>query len=1030
MENVDLADAHQEESRSSPLKFQHTRVSPAERQQSRADEEATHNPFIEAQDVAVVANKHGSVEIPATENPLAASRRAPPPPSAPTTVQPPPSDAEAASAAPAPASPKTAPSSPKPPKQERGAHVASLRSSAVKSKENLPSLGGLNSVVKAHVEVPAEVLARLLLKDEAVVAQFDVLYPDLPAEASGWRPRTLTRLILCTLGLFQVLLWLRACFHFVRHLLFDGCCEEGCSDRIAFVRGKLVITSFGRVLHWTQAVTQAAQWLDQRDYHSVEQQTQLLHVDDLAQINLHYSDHYLGGCDESAGGCGCLLSCCRCGRDFETGVDLLFFGYGADARTDHSAFVTPEPAQRFVDRVNRACVGGGAEAVSVATQVAPGHGMLAACVAACAAALPRCVVDALCGLQRAFPRLAHTTFADVAYARVSGAAAAQPAPVRIRIVSDGRDHVCAGEYGQEPLEDVAQLHARLIAALTNSRGQRFQSLHKARLGDTRPSAANAENFAPVFVAASNTLGQVGIAVDGHKKRESASYSVEHGERNGGGALKHALIPGVKDICEELHSFTLVDDDLQVTLPTRWLPLAPQETVLAAAGQFYRPSGLDAALSVATLGLYYLLCVAPRLTTRVALVLTTHRLVEISLTHRKHRVPPELGALDVAVRSFLPQHVAAGCVASHAAAGLTADAYHVSSSLLTAFGALTVTLRGTQLSFAQQLQLTVSRLDTVSLTGPSHLETQFLPELMHLAPPDAAQSADGHGHGDAAQPPLGPSSVSLLTLKAKHEDRNLSAHETQLLPLVPGETLLHRFQSGLLYQPNGCCAFRRDASPHYHAQLCGAATRPLHDPGAWCCCSAAQLLRSLSCGGAPRVSSAAAVLTDHTLLYAATVHSLRSLAQQAVLYDPHQSVHLSRPGDGGGAGDSGGALDAVLGETEVDLLRCFAGSAGPKTRFKLQPFMVCWVPVRSLAAQSISVTQRGAKPYALHPLCTCCSQPSSYAARYTLLLRCASGLVLPFAEDAPFHNWSKDLALTRFQDALAALQLLSKVDQLA
>lgn len=44
-----------------------------------------------------------------------------------------------------------------------------------------------------------------------------------------------------------------------------------------------------------------------------------------------------------------------------------------------------------------------------------------------------------------------------------------------------------------------------------------------------------------------------------------------------------MLSGIKDVSDELHSFVLVDDDLMCTLPSKWLPLAANEHVLAGAG---------------------------------------------------------------------------------------------------------------------------------------------------------------------------------------------------------------------------------------------------------------------------------------------------------------------------------------------------------------------------------------------------------------------------------------------------------------
>lgn len=160
------------------------------------------------------------------------------------------------------------------------------------------------------------------------------------------------------------------------------------------------------------------------------------------------------------------------------------------------------------------------------------------------------------------------------------------------------------------------------------------------------------------------------------------------------------------------------------------------------------------------------------------------------TSRNARVPPDFGALDLHVRSFHIQYAEAGFCASSAASGLTVDQYHVHAGLLTShFGALEVSLDSQHLSFAQQLQLCHSRInDSVSVTGPSHLATQFLPDLPSPSQPD---SDSGHNSN---------STQHKHTSNGSAQQHQLSAKETLLLPLCPGETVVHRFEGGFVHAP--------------------------------------------------------------------------------------------------------------------------------------------------------------------------------------------------------------------------------------
>lgn len=127
-------------------------------------------------------------------------------------------------------------------------------------------------------------------------------------------------------------------------------------------------------------------------------------------------------------------------------------------------------------------------------------------------------------------------------------------------------------------------------------------------------------------------------------------------------VTHILpVPGVKEQFPDLTNFTLVDEDGNVTVPSKWIALTPGESIVSAVGQYYKPTCCEIVLSVATLGLYYLRFVRSKLFERSAVILTTHRVVEVLLFQARGKVPAELGSVDVVVRSYFPKQVQSGNV---------------------------------------------------------------------------------------------------------------------------------------------------------------------------------------------------------------------------------------------------------------------------------------------------------------------------------------------------------------------------------
>lgn len=95
----------------------------------------------------------------------------------------------------------------------------------------------------------------------------------------------------------------------------------------------------------------------------------------------------------------------------------------------------------------------------------------------------------------------------------------------------------------------------------------------------------------------------------------------------------------------------------------------------------------------------------------------------------------------------------------------------------------------------------------------------------------------------------------------------------------------------------------------------------------------------------------------------------------------------------------------------------AGCCG--SGYRLEPFILTWLPVRKLKDHDVQIAVRGSKPFG--PLLCCAQAPKSRVDRYTLSVNSAEGISYPLSEDVPFKSWVKDARLTKVQNTLGAIQ---------
>ena len=142
--------------------------------------------------------------------------------------------------------------------------------STQKIKENMPNLGGLNDTIQGNIEVPSEVIRRMLLKNEEVLGQFDVYYP-----TNSYSPRFIFFMTLCTMGLYHIYRLFISCIVWLRHAMCGTC--QSCADEIYFTRGKLIITSKGRLIYW-DLTTRQSNSIDGKTYHDISTNTKVFNV--------------------------------------------------------------------------------------------------------------------------------------------------------------------------------------------------------------------------------------------------------------------------------------------------------------------------------------------------------------------------------------------------------------------------------------------------------------------------------------------------------------------------------------------------------------------------------------------------------------------------------------------------------------------------------------------------------------------------------------------------------------------------------
>ncbi|RYY75240.1 hypothetical protein EON63_19365, partial [archaeon] len=313
--------------------------------------------------------------------------------------------------------------------------------------------------------------------------------------------------------------------------------------------------------------------------------------------------------------------------------------------------------------------------------------------------------------------------------------------ITYKLISNPHNSIYTEEGGgQESWEDINKLHKAINQTLTNIRTGSSVSIHGAEMSknvhlhsqrsslytkkhdsqhtnhssqtdckdtnsNTKHNAKASLQYKPVFLTAKDLRTEEFIQKFGDVGDDSQN-----------------VLPGVKDLHTSWTGFVLCEDDGYVNVPLQYINLHPEEEVIAAVGMPYVWTVYDYITFFLTLGIFKFTFWHKRVYSTSALILTSHRLVEMLITHPKGKIPAELSNIDIDVYCYYPKHVYAGAMKT------IHQGTYVDSSIYTSHGCISVTIPSTHLQFAQRMQMTYSRMRGLPHATFPDLESNLLPDL--------------------------------------------------------------------------------------------------------------------------------------------------------------------------------------------------------------------------------------------------------------------------------------------------------------
>ena len=193
--------------------------------------------------------------------------------------------------------------------------------------ENMASPEWISPVVRARVEVPKELISRLLTDKEEPLGQYDFYFSGDKSRTYSTNPKQKSFFGLI-INFFVEL------FYAIKLVFFDMISFTGL---LHYRRGKMIVTSKGRIIFW-EILTSQRKHLDGRIYWDINHSTNICTLQDLRQMTMRYSSPLLG-------------------NKYKTGVELCFHSFD-HSRNLSSKYLRTVEHSGFIDAMKSVQAGG------------------------------------------------------------------------------------------------------------------------------------------------------------------------------------------------------------------------------------------------------------------------------------------------------------------------------------------------------------------------------------------------------------------------------------------------------------------------------------------------------------------------------------------------------------------------------------------------------------------------------------------------------------------------------------------------
>lgn len=424
-----------------------------------------------------------------------------------------------------------------------------------------------------------------------------------------------------------------------------------------------------------------------------------------------------------------------------------------------------------------------------------------------------------------------------------------------------------------------------------------------------------------------------------------------------------------------------------------------------------------------------------------------------MKEKKGKIPSDFRRVYLAIRSYYPKKILTGSI-------IGSD-YEIQSSILTPHGCLILNLPSELLAFAKKIQYSASRSNSFLISDSETVSNsgQFIEKFLHSSllnkiNSDFTQRHENEDDEEEKEELLhkfSSSFTSAYPYKIKNDpllnnrvynvlghinkrqftdgnindEYNLSLIEKEILPLLKEEILLYRYQGGyykisyfkqfflnLFSFFNIFNDFSSFLSKNYH--LFNNFTSSSSFINNYSCA----YIRSRGCfpflfshKASGNLTKSTAILTSNTFYYI-------KLNNKSSEIFTGQDTKL-KP-----SASSPSSFNNLLGHMSIMWCQLLAPI---KKKFKINSFFLVWLPIQEVRHTNLIQINKGSVPLNYNyedteKKLSCCQQaPYSHSSYYLLQIYSSLGLIFPLGEDVPFHDWSNDGRLKRFEGALGVIQ---------